>query len=372
MAAPVSLKQPFQAHWPRHLNPTRQSTLIKVAKVFWDAISIVIFPIGLTRLLFCYLRNLSYRIAVPGQIEIDTEIHSTWDLAFAISRFVFNPEIFKANLSDQGQALIEKNKGEGVDIRTPDGGRIRGAFIPGQYKEKVLLVAGGNVEQWETHRWIDKLKHLGTSFLCINSRGVGTSKGIRSAQGYALDYYSAYEYLIHEKGIDPENILLVGFSMGAANGTRGAAIIQQKYPAKQISAINICSFSSLRKVVYEILHPELPKISRIVSCGMRMIGVEINVKDAWRSLKGKKCVFFNEADNVIPFKASLAKAADIGSLAVQMYSSMPSHNRKFSPEETRTLENQIRDILGLPGDFSASLMNMMGGSLPVHVVSEVG
>lgn len=376
MTAAITSTTPFQARWPKALDPAFESSISKISRLAWNIFSIVIFPVGIARLIGCYLRNLIYRITVPGNFSDEFAYMNTckdestcWNVAKEIMRLLFHPEALKADRTEEGKQVLQNFGGEAVTIKSPDGGVLHGAFIPGTYSKKVILCAGGNVEQWETFRWFEFLHPIGASMLSINPRGVGKSTGIRSEMGYALDYYTAYEWLIHTKGIDPEDIVFVGFSMGAANATNGASLIQQKYYDKKIKGFNISSFSSLRRVVRESTK-DFPIVSMIAEYAMKLLGVEIHPAKAWNQLRGTRCLFYNYSDNIIPYEASLAKAAHAGSQAVQMHS-LPGHNRKFTVDEKNTLHAQIRKALGIFSLYG-SVVDRVSSSLPVQTIGNRG
>jgi len=344
MPAPIEPKLPFQASWPKSQDPALKSLASKVGNVFWNIISVVIFPIGLIRLAGHYLRNITFRCIVPGIPFLDTPVRTYWDLTKVIARFLFNPDICKTDLTEYGKFQLKRLKGEPVQFTAPDGAQIDGAFVPGKHKNKVILFVGGNAEQWETLNWHDQLKPTGASLLFLNPRGVGVSSGSRNSEGYALDTYAAAEYLIHQKEIDPENILFAGFSMGAANTTRGAALIQEKYPDKKIQALNINSFSSLENEIYAVLgtfgYPGF--------LASKLLGLNKDVKKAWDSLKGKKVIFHNPKDPVIPYLAQLATAVKqepVGTSHIVELPSTLNHVPFTNEQDEKTFHSVMNHLL---------------------------
>ncbi len=323
MAVPVSEKaDPFQAQWPKQLDPSLKSLICKVGKVFWNVISIVIFPIGLVRLGIHYLRKLVFRIILPNLYRED----------FA---------------RDAGQYRLEKYEGQRVSIKAPDGATLNCAFFPGKNREKAVLFVGGNSQRWETHDWYQLLKDVNASIFFVNSRGIGNSSGPIYEDGYALDIYTAAEYLIHEKGIDPEDIAFTGFSMGAANTTRGANLIQEKYSEKKIKAANINSFSTLGLEIQETLNVQgfIPAILRL---GAHVLQFDMDVKKDFDSLKGEKYVFYNPLDPVILKPAQLAtaiqKTSARGARLVQ-FAPFPDHTPFKIREELLLFQRMMRKLL---------------------------
>ena len=345
MTAPIQAQSPqvFKAPWPKSLAPT---TCSKIAQVFWKVISIIIFPIFLTQAAFRWVRNRALRVIVPGNIQSDTPIASYFDLIKLILRFLYNPENFKADNTCEGLHQIQTHNGQSIQLQTPDGAFLDGAFYPGKNPKKAIIYAFGNGEQWENHTdTISWLKNFNTSILMFNPRGVGKSQGPRSEQGYILDAYSAYRYLIDKQHLDPEDVLLVGFSMGAAYGTCAVSLIQKDFPGKKINVINLCSFSNLHLEVQNVLRGWIGSILRIGAC---ILNFDLNPKAAWDQLKGKKCLFYRANDDVIPHTASLCKAVTDNPIGKTRVVELiyPGHIPPYD-EETNTLNNQILDLLNL-------------------------
>ncbi|MEQ5091680.1 MARTX multifunctional-autoprocessing repeats-in-toxin holotoxin RtxA [Providencia rettgeri] len=58
-------------------------------------------------------------------------------------------------------------------------------------------------------------KDLGIDTLAVNMRGFGESDGMPTEVGLYQDARTMYHYLVNDKGIDPSNIIIHGYSMGA-------------------------------------------------------------------------------------------------------------------------------------------------------------
>ena len=360
MPQQVSTAPLFQAKWPKSLDPARQSTPLKIATYCKNFFYHLLFPITYT---WSHLQNCVYALITPGTRNPDRIPYSfnpsflktpRWILAniqYFIWDPIWNPNSHKINLTFREPWLLEKFSGTKIQIKTPDNKLIDGAFFEKERTDKVILFNGGNATQWETSEgYLNYLKTCNASVLLFNPRGVGKSSAKRSPKGWALDAYTAYEYLIQEKGYDPNNILAIGHSMGGALTTLGAGLIQKKYPEKQISAINLCSFSDLRVEINTLCHNlfsyiqepyrefQISKDVSLCSCsGLKQIGIwflakgislsitaldyivsgltyllniEMPITPSWQLLKGKKVVVCKKDDFVIPYSASMAKALE--------------------------------------------------------------
>jgi len=106
---------------------------------------------------------------------------------------------------------------EDVYIKTQDGVRINGWFIPQSNARHTLLFFHGNAGNIE-HR-LDKLlmlRETGVNMFIIDYRGFGKSEGRLTEGGFYLDANAAYNYLVNSRRIRPEQIILYGESLGTA------------------------------------------------------------------------------------------------------------------------------------------------------------
>lgn len=108
-----------------------------------------------------------------------------------------------------------------VSVESPDGQkeRIHGWWIPAQNQsDKTLLYLhgsalniGANVDHG--HRF----HNLGFSVFLVSYRGYGLSDGeFPSEDQMYADAEAAWDYLVKQKGIDPERIFIYGHSIGGA------------------------------------------------------------------------------------------------------------------------------------------------------------
>jgi len=112
---------------------------------------------------------------------------------------------------------------EEVQLRTSDGVRLRGWFVPGRPERPTLLFLhgnGGNI----SHR-LDKLAilhELGVSVLLVDYRGYGLSEGEPSEDGTYRDADAAYDWLLR-RGTQPSSLVVYGESLGGGVATNLAA-----------------------------------------------------------------------------------------------------------------------------------------------------
>jgi len=109
---------------------------------------------------------------------------------------------------------------EDIFLKTKDGLKINAWFIPTKESSPTKYAIlfshgnGGNI----SHRTgkILILNRLGLDVFIFDYRGYGKSESRPSEIGIYLDAQAAYNYLIKEKGISPDNIIAYGESLGGA------------------------------------------------------------------------------------------------------------------------------------------------------------
>jgi hypothetical protein len=109
-------------------------------------------------------------------------------------------------------------EGNGVSrITTPSGQRIAILALPNPTASQVVLYAHGNAEDIGDVRDImEEYRAAGFEVYTFDYRGYGISDG-RPGTGNAYeDIHSLYNYLVEQKGILPDRIILHGRSLGAA------------------------------------------------------------------------------------------------------------------------------------------------------------
>lgn len=139
-----------------------------------------------------------------------------------------------------------------VDLITSDGVAIHGWYLPRTNARATLLFLhgnGGNIsDRLETLRLFHR---LGLAVLIIDYRGYGRSDGEPSEQGTYLDAEAAWQWLVEQQRLAPEQIVIFGRSLGGAV----AAWLAQQHPAGALLLES--TFTSLPDIGSE-LYPFLP------------------------------------------------------------------------------------------------------------------
>ncbi len=128
------------------------------------------------------------------------------------SKFTFQPT--RQLLYNPGDIGLEYEK---VQLKTPDNLLLSAWYIPAKNAEFTILFCHGNAGNM-MHR-LDTLNifyEMGVNCLIFDYRGYGNSQGKPTEEGVYTDAQTAYDWLINEKKISPENIILFGRSIGGS------------------------------------------------------------------------------------------------------------------------------------------------------------
>ncbi len=163
--------------------------------------------------------------------------------------------VFLANMPGRALTASPGDIGlayENVSLTTSDDERLHGWYVPAARARGVVLFFHGNAGNI-SHR-LDSIAifhQLGLDTLIIDYRGYGESSGQTSEQGTYLDAQAAWDYLVGERGVSPDRIIIFGRSLG---GAVGAWLGSQHTPA---AVIIESSFSSGADMAHR-LYPFLP------------------------------------------------------------------------------------------------------------------
>ncbi len=163
------------------------------------------------------------------------------------SNYIYFPErVLSADPASIGLSF------ERVSLETTDRVKLSGWFIPSEGAGGVVLFCHGNAGNI-AHRLesIQIFHRLGLDVLIFDYRGFGQSEGKPSESGTYKDAEAAWRYLVEDRQVNPNEIIVFGRSLGAAvaswlahSHTPGALILES-------------SFTSLPDIA-AILYPYLP------------------------------------------------------------------------------------------------------------------
>ena len=177
---------------------------------------------------------------------------------------------------------------EDVYLVTDDEIKIHGWYIPHPDAKATLLFFHGNAGNI-SHRLdsISIFHELDLSVFIIDYRGYGKSTGRPSEHGTYRDAQAAWDYLVDERRIRPDEIIVFGRSLG---GGVAAGLAARVSPAAVILESTFTSIKELGKHYY----PYLP-VSWIAR-------VRYPVDEDISSFNCPVLVIHSEQDDVVPFR----------------------------------------------------------------------
>ena len=205
--------------------------------------------------------------------------------------FLFqNRMVFLADLPGRTLDATPQNAGLGfeeISITTSDGLQLHGWFVPAESSKATVLFLHGNAGNI-SHR-LDSIKifhELGLDTLIIDYRGYGQSEGKPGEQGTYLDAQAAWDYLVRNRGIAPEQIVIFGRSLG------GAVAAKLALETTAAAIIIESSFSSALDMARR-LYPFMP--ARLIT------RLKYPVRDHVSKLNIPLLVIHSRDDEIIPF-----------------------------------------------------------------------
>ncbi len=197
-------------------------------------------------------------------------------LYFPMREIELTPEIIDLSYKD-------------IYFSTEDNIKLNAWFVPAKDSRFTVLFChgnGGNI----CHRIekIQMLNTLGLDVFIFDYRGYGKSGGRPSEKGFYRDVSAAYEYLIYEKKISPDRIVLYGESLG------GAVAIDLAARARVKALITESTFSSTKDVA-RVIYPYFPVF---------LISSKFDSLDKIKNIKVPKLIIHSQNDEIVPFAQS--------------------------------------------------------------------
>jgi len=203
---------------------------------------------------------------------------------------------------------------ESVVFESADGLRLTGWYVPADDSELTVLFChgnGGNI----SHRLdsINIFYNLGVNCFIFDYRGYGESDGKPGEQGTYLDVEAAYKWLMEEKNVSPDSIIIFGRSLGGSV----AAYLAAKVEVKAL-IIESCftSYADIGKKFYSYMPVRL-----FAKFGYPTI-------DYVRDVNCPVMIIHSRDDDIIPFEfgQKLYEAVDAPSEFVEIFG---GHNDGF-------------------------------------------
>ncbi|MFT5396273.1 MAG: fermentation-respiration switch protein FrsA (DUF1100 family) [Gammaproteobacteria bacterium] len=215
-------------------------------------------------------------------------IVSTWVL-LAILIYFFQPKlIFFPHSGIEATPELISLQYEDITLTTTDSEVLNAWWIPHPEARGTLLFLHGNAGNI-SHRLdsIDIFHQLGLSVLIIDYRGYGNSTGEPSEQGTYLDAETAWNYLINEKNVESDHIIIFGRSLGGAVATW---LAEKNPPAGLIVESSFTSVADMGKHYYPYLPTSL------------LARIKYSSIDRIANIKSPTLFIHSKHDEVIPYK----------------------------------------------------------------------
>ena len=217
-------------------------------------------------------------------------VAASYSLLVVIVYFMQGRMLYLAEVPGRTLTMTPTDVGmdfQDVSIATTDGVMLHGWFIAGR-SSRVLLFFHGNAGNI-SHRLdsIAQFRELGLSVLIIDYRGYGQSTGRTTESGIYRDADAAWRYLIDDRGIVANDIVIFGRSLGASV----ASWLASEY---QPSALIVeSSFTSIPDIAQDI-YPWLPVrwLSRLSHA----------TRDYVRDVRCPILIIHSRDDEIIPFR----------------------------------------------------------------------
>jgi len=200
-------------------------------------------------------------------------------------RMVFFPEPARDSDQTPAQAGV---KVEDVFLTTSDGVKIHSWWAGTEGAQRTVLYFHGNAGNLSLRLpTIGWLQRLPANVLAVDYRGYGKSEGKPTEEGVYRDGEAAYDYLVQERKIPPEQIVVLGQSLG----TTVAVDVASKKPVGAV-----------------VLESGFPSAKRVAQVAMRLPGLWLVMRSDFNSARKLKdvrapvLVAHCRQDPVIPFK----------------------------------------------------------------------
>lgn len=285
------------------------SSASKAARVGWLLFSILIFPVGLIRLIGKTINHFSTKKLLLPAIERDKALLDNHRIAHLANSFT-------------------AQRSSRITIETADHVKLDTMMIshPDQENKdiserKYIIFFNGNDGTYEggLSSLMKISDETGANVYCGNYRGVGYSEGFPTGyQDLVMDGEAMVQFLL-KQGVRPENILIHGWSLGAGVGAHVAALHQDK--GHEIHFCGDRSFASMVMEVKELsrsirnemrntclgnfLKGTLALLTPVVLGLIKVLGWNFQTLDCYKKIQGHKFIIYHREDKTIPYAASL-------------------------------------------------------------------
>ena len=142
-----------------------------------------------------------------------------------------------------------------VVLETEDGEELAGWLVEAPEARGAVLFCHGNAGNISYLLGvIDVFHRLGLSVLVFDYRGYGKSSGSPSERGTYMDAEAAWDFLVEEVGVGPEEIIVCGRSLG---GSIAAHLARERDPAALFLEASFASVLEMGRRLFPIFPSRL-------------------------------------------------------------------------------------------------------------------
>lgn len=249
---------------------------------------------------------------------------------FFQERLLYLPHVGREHIATPAERGLSW---EQVDLETEDGLLLDAWWLPVEESRGSVLFLHGNAGNI-SHR-LDSLQQfhrLGLSVLILDYRGYGRSEGRPSEVGTARDARAGWDWLINERGVPSDELVLFGRSLGAAVAAELAASLE---PSMQPAAVILESPFRSVPALGQQLYPFLP---------VRWLAtLEYPTERYVAHIEAPLLVIHSQDDEIIPFAEGEAVFRAAGQ-PKELLAIRGGHNSGFLESEPE-YSNAIDDFL---------------------------
>jgi fermentation-respiration switch protein FrsA (DUF1100 family) len=157
---------------------------------------------------------------MPGILKLVIVVIGAYAVLSIYVYYMQSSMIYYPNMPGRDLVATPENIGlnfQNVEFFTEDKVRLHGWFIPNKNAKRTVLFFHGNAGNI-SHRLesIEIFHRLELNVFIIDYRGYGQSEGKISEKGTYRDAEAAWNYLINTQGINEQEIIIFGRSLGAS------------------------------------------------------------------------------------------------------------------------------------------------------------
>jgi fermentation-respiration switch protein FrsA (DUF1100 family) len=234
-----------------------------------------------------------------SSINNSAEISYALDLYKNQSSYVYNPSsIVTYTPSSIGLSYDE------ITCTTSDDVDLSGWYIPVDNSKGTVLFLhgnGGNVSN--CLGWIDVFNDMGLNTLAVDYRGFGNSEGTPSEEGTYMDAQAAWDYLVEEKGIPADEIIVYGVSLG---GPIASWVAKENDPKALILDSTFTSIKDVGAELYPEIYPyiNIPGLPWAIPT-RNFFKYDYNTADYLEEVDCPSLIIHSRDDGLIPYEQGL-------------------------------------------------------------------